>query len=88
MANTIRSAKSGSDWTAIELAAYNIRAKLQDVTTFFGTPRLPDPVLTPEEVLVVTEPNQTTTKDGYALLRTLDLVVSISPNEGSPVSCR
>lgn len=80
MANTICSAESGSDWTAIELTAYNIRVKLQDVSAFFGTPRLPEPVLTPAEVLKGTGPNQ-----GYALLRILDMAVSISLNKESAV---
>jgi hypothetical protein len=32
--------------------------ELQEATTFFGTPRLPDPVPTPEDVLEATKANQ------------------------------
>lgn len=43
MANLIRSAKSGSDWTINELDAYNIVVTVQDVATFFGNPILLQP---------------------------------------------
>lgn len=43
MANIVRSAKSGSDWTINELKAYNIVVTLWDVATFFGNPILPQP---------------------------------------------
>ncbi len=43
MANIVRSAKSGSEWTINEINAYNIVVTLQDVTTFFGLPILPQP---------------------------------------------
>ena len=36
MANIIRSAKSGSDWLANELVAYNITVQRQGVAIFFG----------------------------------------------------
>jgi len=36
MANLIRSAKSGSDWSTNELLAYNITVQRQDVVNFFG----------------------------------------------------
>jgi hypothetical protein len=36
MANLIRSAKSGSDWTINELRAYNITVRRQDAVVFFG----------------------------------------------------
>ncbi|KAM6497499.1 hypothetical protein JOM56_007972 [Amanita muscaria] len=43
MANIVRSAKSGSDWTINEINAYNIIVTLQDVAAFFGHPILPHP---------------------------------------------
>jgi hypothetical protein len=43
MANIIRSAKPGSEWTINEINAYNIVVTLQDVATFFGHPILPQP---------------------------------------------
>ena len=36
MANLIRSAKSGNDWSTNELLAYNITVQCQDVSDFFG----------------------------------------------------
>lgn len=41
MAKLLRSAKSGNDWDANDLLAYNIHVTNQDVTTFFGIPALP-----------------------------------------------
>jgi hypothetical protein len=41
MAQTIRSAKSGSEWTRNELRAYNIQVVADNVATFFGNPDLP-----------------------------------------------
>ena len=38
MANLVRSAKSGSDWTTNELSAYNISIVEQDQHAFFGGP--------------------------------------------------
>ena len=43
MANIIRSAKSGSDWTRNELRAFNIQTVTDDVATFFGNPELLPP---------------------------------------------
>ena len=43
MANLIRSAKSGSDWTRRELAAYNITVVSQTKPEFFGVNDLPVP---------------------------------------------
>ncbi|KAF8508943.1 hypothetical protein BU17DRAFT_56480 [Hysterangium stoloniferum] len=43
MANLIRSAKSGSDWTDSELTAYNIVVVRQTKAEFFGTENLPIP---------------------------------------------
>ena len=49
MANTIRSAKSGSDWTTNELVGFNITVVDDNVATFFGNPNLPastvDPII-------------------------------------------
>jgi len=43
MANLIRSAKPGSDWTRYELAAYNITVVRQTKPEFFGVNDLPVP---------------------------------------------
>ena len=43
MANIHLSAKSGSDWTANELTAFNIHVETVDAAVFFNTAQLPDP---------------------------------------------
>ncbi len=47
MANIIRSAKSGSDWTRNELAAYHIECHREDPLTFFEVQALPHPQIDP-----------------------------------------
>ena len=49
--------------------------ELQEAMAFFGTPRPPDPVPTPEEVLEATKANQPATDDGYALFRALEQAI-------------
>ena len=41
MANLIRSAKSGNDWTQNELRAYNIQVVEQSLVEFFNQNQLP-----------------------------------------------
>jgi hypothetical protein len=48
MANIIRSAKCGSDWTSNDLTAYNITILPQNASTFFGQPDLPVPAVNPQ----------------------------------------
>lgn len=48
MANLIRSAKSGSEWTLNDLESYNIQLQQQDALTFFGVQQLPEPSVDPE----------------------------------------
>lgn len=47
MANIIRSAKSGSDWTENELIAFNIEFRRVDTETFFGQAVLPHTTVSP-----------------------------------------
>ncbi|KZP08550.1 hypothetical protein FIBSPDRAFT_802949 [Athelia psychrophila] len=47
MAQLIRSAKSGSDWSDNELFAFNILIQDVDAATFFGTPQLPATTVSP-----------------------------------------
>jgi hypothetical protein len=47
MANIIRSARSGSDWSENELVAFNIRIDTVDAATFFGNASLPPPSVSP-----------------------------------------
>ncbi|TFK78742.1 hypothetical protein K466DRAFT_506815 [Polyporus arcularius HHB13444] len=56
MANRIRSAKSGSDWTENDLAAYNIQIQYQDAPTFFGVDHLPPPAVDQDSDVRVGQP--------------------------------
>ena len=47
MAQLIRSAKSGSDWTDNDLFAFNIVTQDVGVATFFGAPHLPPTTISP-----------------------------------------
>ncbi|KAF9054847.1 hypothetical protein BJ165DRAFT_1326775, partial [Panaeolus papilionaceus] len=48
MADLIRSAKSGSDWTRNDLDSYNIRLNQLEHLAFFELPALPDPAVDQE----------------------------------------
>ncbi|KZP31648.1 hypothetical protein FIBSPDRAFT_775593 [Athelia psychrophila] len=84
MANLLRSAKSGNDWTVNELVAYNITVQLQDVTTFFGVNPLAQPTVA-QEVLTKLDANDMTHDDNYQLLRYMDLAKDRIPEEESAV---
>ncbi|KIJ07131.1 hypothetical protein PAXINDRAFT_38846, partial [Paxillus involutus ATCC 200175] len=74
MANIIRSAKAGSEWTQNELDAYNIKLSFQNATTFFNTPVLPEPTVN-QEVLTTVSADDTVIEDNYRLLTQLDLAM-------------
>ncbi|KZT20273.1 hypothetical protein NEOLEDRAFT_1165115 [Neolentinus lepideus HHB14362 ss-1] len=72
MANIIRSAKSGSDWTENDLEAYNIQVRLEDAATFFGKDNLP---LLAEEILSVQEAEDMSSNRNVELVNLLDLAM-------------
>ncbi|KAF8905180.1 hypothetical protein CPB84DRAFT_1676753 [Gymnopilus junonius] len=84
MAQLIRSAKSGSDWTSNELAAYNITVVYQDAATFFEMPNLPQPSIN-SNVLTTLDYRNAPDDDTYRLLRNLDLATIQVPSEESAV---
>ncbi|TEB23377.1 hypothetical protein FA13DRAFT_1420359 [Coprinellus micaceus] len=84
MAQLIRSARSGSDWTANELASYNIAVVHQDGATFFETPNLPQPAVNPN-VLTTLDYNNSPDDDTYSLIRNLDLAMVPATSEESAV---
>ncbi|KZP02904.1 hypothetical protein FIBSPDRAFT_808267 [Athelia psychrophila] len=84
MANLLRSAKSGNDWTLKELVAYNITVQLQDATTFFGVNPLPQPTVA-QEVLTTRDADDMAHGDNYRLLRYMDLAMNPIPDEESAV---
>lgn len=63
MANLLRMAKSGSDWTAVQFCAYNIIVELQDVPTFFGVDPLPQVAVAGELLKHVTADEMVDTKN-------------------------
>jgi hypothetical protein len=76
MAQLLRTAKSGSDWTANELAAYNITVVPQNKEEFFGTIDFPDPVEPSLAGFMTAETRQDATdKKTRQLLHYLDLAM-------------
>lgn len=86
MANLIRSAKSGSDWTQGDLDAYNIHVTPQDTAAFFGIPVLPEPKI-PPEILNTLEADDMLNDEHARLIDLLDvaMVPPVKPNEESAV---
>jgi hypothetical protein len=84
MAQLIRSAKSGSDWSSHELRAYNIVVENQDAATFFGMENLPLPSVDPA-LLTATDPEDSPNDDVYEFLRLMDLAMNLNPGEESAV---
>ncbi|KAI0269476.1 hypothetical protein BGY98DRAFT_1014873 [Russula aff. rugulosa BPL654] len=77
MAQLLRIAKSGSDWTANELAAYNITVVPQSKEKFFGTIDLPDPTVPSLAGFMTTETRQDAAdKSTRRLLHYLDLAIN------------
>ncbi|KAJ7484046.1 hypothetical protein B0H11DRAFT_1196636 [Mycena galericulata] len=73
MANIIRSAKSGNDWTENELAAYNICVVEQSLVDFFGIETLPSVPASLDAFITTKDRTDATDNDTYKLLRHLDL---------------
>lgn len=84
MANLIRSAKSGNDWTENDLEAYNIRVQTQDAPTFFQVDHLPPPVVD-EEFLTTEEAEDMAIDHNAELINLLDLAMKPAPAEESAV---
>ena len=76
MANLIRSAKSGSDWSANDLAAYHITIVPQNKQEFFGLDDLPAPASPSLAGFMTTEDReQATDRETRKLLHYLDLAL-------------
>ncbi|KAJ7759988.1 hypothetical protein B0H16DRAFT_1415663 [Mycena metata] len=84
MANIIRSAKSGSDWTNNETDAYNIHLSFQDATTVRPLAQLPAPMID-NEILTVQGANDTVSDTNYNLLSLLDIAMDASNPQESAV---
>ncbi|KZT00684.1 uncharacterized protein LAESUDRAFT_687714 [Laetiporus sulphureus 93-53] len=84
MANLVRSAKSGSDWTDNDLDAYNIQIRFEDAATFFGTDNLPLPAVD-EEILTTQEAEDMVHDNNAELINLLDLAMKPRSAEDSAV---
>jgi hypothetical protein len=84
MANLIRSAKSGSDWTGNDLEAYNIVIRFEDAPTFFGVNHMPLPPVD-QEVLTIQDAEDMVSDRNAELVNLLDLAVKPTPAEESAV---
>jgi hypothetical protein len=84
MANIIRRAKPGREWTSNELQAYNITIQVQDAQTFFGQPPTQPsvhPDLTSYESAVDMQD-----KDSRYAIRYMDIAMNPRPGEESAVA--
>jgi hypothetical protein len=77
MANLVRSAKSGNDWTGNDLEAYNIQLRFEDAATFFGDSILPLPEID-EEILTTLEADDMLYDGNAELINLLDLAMGFS----------
>lgn len=84
MANIIRSAKSGSDWTSNDLIAYNITIEAQNTATFFGRPDLPAPAINPQ-LLTTLSATDMTDESCFHVVKCMDLAMDPVPGEESAV---
>ena len=79
----IRKAKSASDWTPIDLLAYNISLVSRNATAFFGKDSLPLPNNNHPQLLTHPTTDDVTDKDAYRVLEYMDLVMTQVPGEES-----
>ncbi|KAH9178552.1 hypothetical protein EDB89DRAFT_954969 [Lactarius sanguifluus] len=84
MANFLRTAKSGTCWSLLELHAYNIVIKPQDSATFFGVKTLPQPTVA-RELLDNLAAKDMKNDAHYKLLYYMDLAGDPAPREESAV---
>jgi hypothetical protein len=73
MANLVRTAKSGSEWTGNELLAFNIRV-VDNIAAFFNTTQLPATQVSETILNNLEKPNQPLPKDDRLFFRYLGLV--------------
>ena len=86
MAQILRSAKPGSDWTANELDAYHITVVSQNKQQFFGVPDLPAPARPSLVGFLTTEDRQNAADDDTRrLLHYLDLALDPKVGQESAV---
>ncbi|KZV71473.1 hypothetical protein PENSPDRAFT_630163 [Peniophora sp. CONT] len=85
MANLIRTAKSGNEWTNDDLISYNISIEYEDASTFFETDEMPAPSVD-EDVLTMEDRTKDPATIGSAqLICHLDHSLKPTPRETSRV---
>ncbi|KAK0464768.1 uncharacterized protein EV420DRAFT_1062917 [Desarmillaria tabescens] len=84
MANNIRSAKPGNEWTTNDLDAYKIRITFQDAQMFFDETALPAPSVH-QEILTAPIADDAVDDSSYNLLAQLELAMVPSEPEDSAV---
>ena len=84
MANLIRNAKSGHDWTVNDLTAYNITIARQNTATFFNQAALPPPPHHPDLLNRLTA-DEMVDDESYQVVRYMDLAMEPVPGEESAV---
>jgi len=84
MANIIRNAKSGRDWTINDLNAYNISIVRQNSAMFFGQAALPPP---PHHLDLLNRltADEMADEESYQVVRYMDLAMDPVPGEESAV---
>ncbi len=86
MANIIRSAKSGSDWTSNDLIAYNITIRRQSSDSFFGyTPNIIPDAIDPAFLTATVPPDDNLSDGTYRLLQYLDLATHANSGQESAI---
>ena len=85
MANLIRSPKSGSDWSPVDLEAYNIVVDFNNTPSFFGVDHLPQPTVDPE-VWTTQDAKDMVSDRNAELVCLLELATHIVPDEESAVT--
>lgn len=87
MANLIRLAKSGSEWTPNDLRAFNIQVVREDSESFFGTANLPMPQnISPIIWNNVTAPTGQFSKADHNFFAYLEDAMRMRPGEESLVN--
>lgn len=74
MANLVRSAKSGRNWSDNELFAFNIRVIDAEVAAFFNTPELPPSTVSAMILANVDKPDRPLMEDDRLFFQYMNMV--------------
>ena len=85
MANLIQSARSGSDWGTNELVVFNIKVNNVNAQTFFGSPNLPQIMVSAVILDNLEEPASTLQKSNIDFFAYMQDTMAIPPRQESLV---